>query len=354
MGGHVNSCPDGHVHQIAYNSCGHRCCPGCGWLDTQKWLEGCQRRLLPVPHHHVIFTLPHELNDVWRYNRAGLANVLFAAASETLRELLLDTKYLGGRVGILAVLHTWTQTLRPHVHLHTVVTAGGLGPDGKWKPTVKSCLLPRKVLMIKFRGKFKAMLLNAARKEQWTLPEGLDLKLLLSQLTKKPWNVKIHKAYPHAEGVAKYLAGYLKSGPIKNSRLLSQSNGQIVFGYRKPIRSDGPAKKQYGETRLPVDVFLGRWLQHVPPSGFQTVRGYGLYCANQHSRIDEAWVALAVDRPAECEDGRNWQTYCEESGWGEKICCPQCGKQLVSHHHFDPGRSPPISVLLGEQRRERA
>jgi hypothetical protein len=126
LGGHVNSCPEGHFHQIAYNSCRHRCCPQCGWLPKTQWLDGWKQRLLPCPHHHIIFTLPHQLNDLWRFNRAAFADILFAAASQTLTELLADPKFLGGRVGILAALHTWNQRLQTHIHLHTIVTAGGL------------------------------------------------------------------------------------------------------------------------------------------------------------------------------------------------------------------------------------
>jgi hypothetical protein len=142
LGGHVNSCPDGHFHQIAYNSCRHRCCPQCAWVAREQWLSRWKQRLLPCPHHHIIFTLPSELNVIWRFNKAEYADVLFAAASETLTELLDDPKYLGARPGLLCALHTWKQTLLPHVHLHCLVSAGGLSADGTWATPKKACLLP--------------------------------------------------------------------------------------------------------------------------------------------------------------------------------------------------------------------
>jgi hypothetical protein len=132
LGGHCNSCPEGHFHQVAYNSCRHRCCPQCGWLPREQWLHGWKNRLLPCPHHHCIFTLPHELNPIWRYNKTVFSDLLFRTCSETLRELLDDEKYLGGRVGLLCALHTWKQTLEEHIHLHVLVTAGGLSSDGQW------------------------------------------------------------------------------------------------------------------------------------------------------------------------------------------------------------------------------
>jgi len=155
MGGHVNSCPEGHYHQIAYNSCLHRCCPQCAWMPREEWLLGWRQRLLNVPHHHIVFTIPHQLNQVWRYNKAEFANTLFAAASQALSQLLDAPAYLGAKPGILAALHTWNQKLDIHVHLHVLVTAGGLSEDGQWLSAQKGCLLPRKVLMAKFRGKLR-------------------------------------------------------------------------------------------------------------------------------------------------------------------------------------------------------
>jgi len=347
LGGHVNSCPDGHFHQIAYNSCRHRSCPQCSWLPNTQWLDGWQKRLLPCPHHHVIFTVPHELNVVWRHNKAAFADTLFAAASQTLGELLGDQKYLGGRVGILAALHTWNQELQEHIHLHTIVTAGGLGGDGSWRKPRKNCLLPRKVLMIKFRGKFKAMLREEVRQGRIKLPAWMsreNLDGLLKQLTSIPWNVKVYDAYRDGRSVAKYLARYIKGGPIGNARILSLEDGEVAFRYRLPARRGGDGKKQ-AVKRLPVEEFLARWLEHVPPKRFQSVRGYGLYSGNQHSRWQEAASALGVEAVSAQEDPQSWQQWCEAAGMSEACCCPHCGKQLISHHEFRAGRGPPIAAL---------
>ncbi|MCA9135529.1 MAG: transposase [Planctomycetales bacterium] len=348
FGGHVNSCPDGHFHSIAYNSCRHRCCPLCAWAAREKWLSRWKQRLLPCPHHHIIFTLPSELNIIWRWNKSAYAEVLFAAASQTLNELLDDPKYLGARAGLLCALHTWNQTLLPHVHLHCLVTAGGLTKQGTWASPKKDCLLPRKVLMIKFRGKFKAMLLEAIRSGKIRLPDSIgkvELAKLMAKLGGKPWNVKIFDAYRHGNGVATYLARYIKGGPIGQSRLLSVREGKVIFRYRIGTQSGGDGKRQ-GVTELPIDTFLGRWLQHVPPRRFQTVRGYGLYSGNQHSRLAEARAVLGVvsdgNDPSDPESSQPW---CESSELDASRCCPLCGKQLVSHHEFAWGRDPPVSAF---------
>jgi hypothetical protein len=343
LGGHVNRCPDGHAQTIAYNSCGHRCCPQCGWLEKEKWLARMRSRLLPVPHHHIIFTLPSQLRVPWLFNRRALANLLFEVASQTLSELLSDPKYLGARPGVVAVLHTWNQTLMPHLHLHCMVTAGGLDDQGRWREPRKSCLLPRKVLMIKFRGKFKAKLVQAVRQGRVTLPDGITLNALVREISKTAWNVKIFNAYPHGLGVATYLARYLKSGPIGNSRLLKIQENKLVFRHRQSTQSGGDGKRQViGE--LPVSEFLKRWLQHVPPKRLQTVRGYGLYSGNQHSRIQEARSVLGVPLP-QTEPPTNWQDWCEQAGLTEVCCCPVCGKRMVLDRRLEPKRPPPSQAI---------
>jgi hypothetical protein len=345
LGGHVNSCPQGHFHQIAYNSCRHRSCPLCNWLPREQWLEGWKTRLLECPHQHCVFTLPHELNPLWRYNKAGFGDLLFRAASESLRELLADDKYLGGRVGLLCALHTWNQTLEGHVHLHVLVTAGGLGPEGQWLEPKKSCLLPRKVLMRKFRGKFRALLREAVAREQLRLPPHLtaaDVERLLAELTRVPWNVKILERYRSGVGVATYLARYLKGGPIGNSRLVKLEEGQVFFRYRLGSQHGGDGRRQ-AVTSLPVDEFLGRLLEHVPPRRYQAVRGYGLYCGNQHSQLPEARRALAMPEPHTDDGSRQlrWQQWCEQAGLLVASRCPHCGALLISHSHFEPGQPPP-------------
>jgi hypothetical protein len=343
FGGHVNSCPNGHVDQIAYNSCRHRSCPQCNGLARARWLDGWKHRLLKTPHYHTIFTTPHELLPLWRYNKAAFADTLFAAASETLTELLADEKYLGARVGLLAALHTWSQTLAGHVHLHVLVTAGGLDDCGVWRTAVKSCLLPRKVLMFKFRGKFRAMLLKKLAGGGLKLPPDTTdarMRSLLNKLGRSTWNVKILERYDHGSGVATYLAHYLKGGPIGNSRLLAERDGRVVFRYRIPVGADGDCNRQ-GVTSLPVDEFLSRLLEHVPPRGFQTVRGYGLYSGNQHSRLREAHVALGDPPPEPEQSPLSWEAFCESAGVMDAGRCPQCGARLISHSHFQCGRSPP-------------
>ena len=153
--------------------------------------------------------------------------------------------------------------------------------------------------------------------------------------------LEICSSYSSGAGVATYLARYIKGGPIGNSRLLSLENGQVTFKYRLGTFEGGDGKEQ-GVTQLDVNRFMGRVLEHVPPRRLQTVRGYGLYSGNQHSKIDEARDALSMPAANPTQLAESWQEICEESGFVETCRCPQCGARLISHSEFKPGRGPPI------------
>jgi hypothetical protein len=346
LGWHSNTCPLGHYQDIAYNSCHHRCCPLCNTFPREQWLDAWKQRLLACPHHHIVFTTPQELVPLWRYNKALFATTLFAAASQSLLELLDDPQFLGARPGLLAALHTWSQTLAAHVHLHVLVTGGGLDADGNWIAAKKDCLLPRKVLMVKFRGKFRAMLLELLVGGKLTLPPDSKLNRWQSELNRLgrvAWTVKLMERYEHGTGVATYLANYLKGGPIGNKRLISDHNGEIKFRYRQPTSEHGEVPRQ-GTIKLPAHEFISRFLEHVPPKGFQTVRGYGLYSGNQHSRLDDAHRALGSPPPQRPLARISWQAFIRSLGHTVVCTCPVCGAQLISETYRPRLRGPPPRI----------
>jgi hypothetical protein len=142
LGGHVRQCPAGHVTEVWYNSCRHRACPRCSFQRITQWLDGWLAQLLPTDHFHVIFTLPSELHELWRWNRAMLTAVLFSCVRETVLTLLSDSKWLGAQPGILAALHTWSRTLAFHAHVHCLVSGGGLTVCDSWVAVRTGFLLP--------------------------------------------------------------------------------------------------------------------------------------------------------------------------------------------------------------------
>jgi hypothetical protein len=332
MGTHIKRCPLGHVSSIENNSCKHRFCQQCNALERERWLHRWKQRLLPCPHHHVVFTVPHDLLDLWRYNKRPFGALLFAAASQTLRELLADPKYCGGLVGVLAALHTWSQTLAAHVHLHCLVTAGGLDEQtGSWRPTTRECLLPRKVLMIVFRGKFRALVREALANGQLKLPPGKPANYWpnqLNRLGRVPWNVKVFGRYRHGQAVVQYLAKYLRGGPIGNARILSCDDQWVEFRSRIPSHEPQAGSRQT-VTRLSVHEFIRRLLEHVPERGAQTVRGYGLYSGNQHSRLAAAFAALGHKPPEAGQDKVDIEQWLQKLGRDTNCMnCSVCGMRL--------------------------
>ena len=346
LGGHIQTCPDGHVSRVWYNSCRHRSCPQCAYLQTERWLTLQRARLLACDHYHVIFTLPHELNSLWLANVQRMTTLLLQAVCDTLGALLADPKYLGAHPGILTALHTWSQTLVLHPHLHCLVTGGGLTPDGHWKAVRNGFLLPARVVMAVFRGKMLGALRQAFAQDALVLPEAMRpqqfLPLLhrLGHAQKTPWNVHIRERYRHGAGVVTYLARYLRGGPIKNGRLVAYDGARVTFTSR--ARQEGADAEPASPPRmtLPVADFLQRWLLHVPVPQTRVVRSYGLYHPSHAATLAVCRAALGQP-PLEVPAALDWQTVCAQRGDAHPERCPSCGQRLVCTGVIPRGGAPP-------------
>lgn len=311
---------DGHVEK-EYHSCRHRSCPRCNHGLTHDWLEKIQARLLPCDHYHVIFTLPHELNALWHYNRAWCSDRLFKAAAETLQQLLADARYLGGEIGILAALHTWGRTLSFHPHVHMLVTGGGMSSAGEWQSVKKDFLLPVGVIKAKFRGKWLNWLNEAYAAGEIKLPPDWserDWKKALTRTARKHWNIRIQGGYQHGKGVANYLSRYVRGGPIKDSRVIATDDSHVSFRYQD--HRDGKSKVM----ALSEDNFISRVLSHVPVKGRHLVRYYGLYVPGAQNKRDAVRDELGEEREQVYEADK------------KERCCPECGHLLF---HFKSTRA---------------
>jgi hypothetical protein len=353
LGGHIQACPDGHRSRIWYNACRHRSCPQCAYLQTERWLALQRARLLACDHYHAILTLPHDLNPLWLANVPGMSTLLFQAVRATLVELLADPKYLGAQPGILAALHTWSQTLVLHPHVHCLVTGGGLTADGQWKAVRHGFLLPVRVVMAVFRGKLLAAIRQALARADLVLPEGMRPQPFLNLLTrlghprKTTWNVHIRERYRHGAGVVTSLARSLRGGPIKNARVVAYDGERVTFTCRARHEEADGGSRSLQRMTVPVADFLQRWLLHVPVPQTRVVRAYGLYHPTQAEALAMCRAALGQP-PVEAPVALDWQTVCAQRGDAHPERCPACGQLLVCTGVIPRGGAPPLA-LGGEQ-----
>ncbi|MCP4701466.1 MAG: IS91 family transposase, partial [Gammaproteobacteria bacterium] len=234
--------------------------------------------LLPVPYFHIVFTLPHTLNPLAQGNPALIYNLLFQAASATLLQFARDPKWLGAEPAITMVLHTWGQNLNQHIHLHCIVSGGGLTPDGEWKESGKTFFAPVKAMSKVFRGKFLDGLKQAYAKGELHFSGGTadladpqNFQALTDKLYGQAWAVYAKRPFAGPKQVLKYLSRYTHRTAIGNSRIISFDGQHVRFRY-KDYRDNGESKIM----TLEADEFLRRFLLHIPPSGFMRIRHYGL------------------------------------------------------------------------------
>jgi len=286
LGGHAQYSENNHLNGIWYNSCKHRACPQCRSMPTEEWLINTQRVLLDCPHHHVIFTIPSALNDLWRYNQHIMTDILFKATQETLKQFSKDPQYLNATPGILCALHTRGRNLSLHPHIHVLLSHGGINEKGEWMTPKKENLFPQKPVMIVYRAKLLALIKNAMKKEKdWQPPPDSRenrITSLLNKLGRQPWVMHFCKRYEHAEGVAKYLSRYVKSGPLKNKQIKSVTAEQVKYQYYSH------QNKKTEILTLPTGQFIQRLLQHAPLPGKPTVRYSGLYHAATRKKLNLA------------------------------------------------------------------
>jgi ribosomal protein L37AE/L43A len=279
LGGHVLECPQCGHQEVSYNSCGNRHCPKCQATAAARWLETQAADLLETPYFHVVFSLPGALGPVARCNPRAVYGLLMRAAAATLLEVAADPKHLGAEVGVLAVLHTWGQSLALHPHVHCVVTGGGLAPDGShWVAGRDDFFLPVRVLSRVFRGKFLDGLRTAFKRGRLRFPKRLAalarprrFDRLIAETVRTEWVVFAQPPFGGAATVLKYLARYTHRAAISNHRLVSLLDGQVTFRW-----NDYAHGGRRSTMTLEAVEFVRRFLMHVLPSGFVRVRHYGL------------------------------------------------------------------------------
>lgn len=272
LGGHVERCNVCSFERIAYNSCRDRHCPKCQAMAKEQWLNDRKAELLPCGYFHLVFTLPHNLNPVILGNRKQTLTLLFSAANETLQAFAKDPQWrLEGQLGFIAVLHTWSQTLIDHFHLHCLIPGGVLVfTKDKWLPARESFLFRVESLAKEFRKRYLKKLGNAYRKDEIHVPQAIAFGDMLRSLAECDWIAYAKRPFAGPEQVLEYLGRYTHRVAISNHRILSIANGKVVFTYRDPKRSEAVKVMTLG-----ADEFIRRFLLHILPKGFMKIRYFG-------------------------------------------------------------------------------
>lgn len=330
LGGQVFGCEKCREFQYSYHSCRNRHCPKCQHEQTQAWLKVQQELLLNVPYFFLTFTLPSELRDLVRANQKALYALLFQASAEATQILALDPRYIGGQIGLVGVLHTWTRNLTFHPHVHYLAPGGGLYSDGKtWLAARQGFFLPVRALSKLFRTAFR---------------RGLVKLKLFDKVPSKVWSQDwvVHcKPVGDGQAALKYLAPYIHRVAISNRRLLafvdrgSMERSQVTFQYRA---SDTGKLKL---CTLSAEQFFQRFLQHVLPHAFVKIRYYGFFGASVRRKL--AALRIRLGKPVfDLPEQQSASSPSEALDPPSKILCPTCGLPMTFQRSLSsqPCRSP--------------
>jgi len=332
MGGHKQQCNQCGFERNAYNSCGDRHCPKCRTLAKERWLDARRRELLPCGYFHLVFTLPHDLNPVIHCNPRKLLNNLFGSVNETLQVFAGDPRWrLIGQLGFIGVLHTWSQTLIDHFHLHCLIPAGVWSFDrSRWVPSRKKYLFGAKSLAKQFRKTYINHLQELNENGELTfhgriasLADRKEFDRLIAALRKKQWIVYAKAPFAGPEQVLDYLGRYTHRVAISNHRLLSMDDGHVTFSYKDRTKNNRTRRMT-----VTVDEFIRRFLLHVLPPRFVKIRYFGfLFHRDKHRNIAlirslmEASIKPGKEAPV--EDAQ--QIMLRLTGI-DILACPQCNK----------------------------
>ena len=300
--------------------------------------------LLPVPYYHVVFTLPAALGALAYQNKAKVYGLLLKTAAETLTAIAADTKHLGARIGVIAVLHRWGQTLDHHPHVHCIVPAGGISLDGsRWVVCRPGFFLPVRVLSRLFRRLFLEGLEQAHGRGELQafgdlagLAEPRAFRAYLAAQRRRDWVVYAKAPFAGPQQVLAYLARYTHRVAISNRRLVALDNdGQVSFRW-KDYRASGRTKPKI--MRVSAGEFMRRFLLHVLPDGFHRIRHYGLF-ANGHRAAMLARCREFLDVPPTQIKVAGGENDAERRGAKVEIpACPCCGGPMRIIERFEgPG-----------------
>ena len=334
LGSNFTICEDCNSVNVHYKSCRNRHCPLCQGVTKAVWVDQRCKDILNAPYFHVVLTIPEELHALVYQNKKLLYGLMYKAASQTITELSQDGRYLGAQPGFFCVLHTWSQDLRFHPHIHVVVMAGGLTKQQQWRSSKKKFFIPVKVLSKKFRGKYLHFLKEHYRQEQLEFHGRLQnfrdpsaFQNLIDECYQKDWYSYCKETFAGPMQVIKYLGRYTHRIAISNSRMVSVGDKAVTFRVR------GKATRT-----LKGSEFIRRFLMHVLPKGFVKVRYYGLLASRNKKTKLKLCRQLTHSIPYQPRfEGLTTPDILSLLLGRDVTTCPQCKQGKLRFHK---GRSP--------------
>jgi hypothetical protein len=338
LGGHIKQCDScGHIEQ-SYNSCRNRHCPKCQFIKKEKWVDKLAGNLPPTRCFHIVFTIPEGLNKLFYLNQAKAYNLLFKAAGNTVVKVAANPKFLGAQAGAVGILHTWGQTLTYHPHIHMVVPAGGLSPDGcEWVHSGKRFFLPVKVMGKIFRGILCRFLEESFEQSELILPDDAQgFKPVKEICYRKNWVVYCEKPFNDSGALIGYLGNYTHRVAISNHRLKAFADGMVTFVY-KDYGSGGLQRTM----RLDADEFIRRFMQHVLPKGFYKIRYFGFMAmCNRQSKLPRCFDLIGEPSFLPRFEGLQAYEVYERLTGKDIFRCPKCHSGLMTTVFKIKGKPP--------------
>jgi len=339
LGGKVQQCDQCGREQRLFHSCRNRHCPQCQSGARDAWRQAQLAELLPVPYCHLVFTLPHALNGLAQFHARWVYRTLMQCAAATLTEFAANPRWLGATPAFTLVLHTWTQDLRRHIHVHALMACGGLDGQAQWCTPKRSptFLFPVHALSKVLRGKFLDALQLASQAGRLPHdPASTDAcrQSRLAQLRRHDWVVYAKTPLAGPEVVLDYLSRYTHRVAISNERIVGIDGLRV----RLRVRADDHGGKR--TVLIDGQDFIARFLQHVLPPGFKRIRHYGLLSpAVKAQRLAAARAALAM--PAANEQAReDAAAFPQARGRHRLLLLPPLPTWTLAHHRSVDARSP--------------
>lgn len=278
LGGKVYVCKGCGHKKYVYYSCGNSRCPKCQGIKRMQWQDKLATKILKCPYQHITFTMPKKLNNLARHNPAEIYNILMRSAWHTVKKCSAKPKHLGAQPGAIMVLHTFGSDLKYHVHVHMLVTFGGIDKQGQWRwPKRKRKIIPYREM----RKTYRSIFIKALKKQYSNLQTSIPWSDFKSLLNNKSWCVNAQPPTSETKVIQEYLGRYIcRIGLSKKKFHYDQIHQEVTIqfkDYRNKDKSTGDIPKS-SLTLSPL-LAINRILQHTLPAYFQKCRYTGLHAS---------------------------------------------------------------------------